>query len=84
VKWTATLRASEPLRQLCDAKAQRDFWKLIDRPQPDLPATRAVGLDVRIALGGEFLDGGVKRAHDKLICGLSAKPKQRCRFKDVE
>jgi hypothetical protein len=37
----------------------RDFWKLIDRPQPDLPAARAIGLEVRVALGGEPLDGRV-------------------------
>jgi hypothetical protein len=37
----------------------RDFWKLVNRPKLVHASTRAVGLDVHVAIGDELLDGGV-------------------------
>jgi hypothetical protein len=44
-------------------KAQRNAWKPTDRPQPNHAASRAEALDVRIAVSGELLDGGVEGVH---------------------
>ena len=50
-------------RELIEREAHRDFGKLVDWPKPDHAAARTVGLDVRIAVGGELFDGGVKWVH---------------------
>ena len=49
--------------QLLKREPHRDFGQPAHWPQPDDAASRAMALDVRVALGGELLDGGVQRVH---------------------
>ena len=52
---------------LRDGKSHRDAGKPTDRPQPRHAASRAIALDVRVALGGELLDCGTQRVHGRSI-----------------
>jgi hypothetical protein len=51
------------LGKLLKREPHRDFWKVAYWPKPNDATARAIGLDVRITLGGELLDGGVKWIH---------------------
>ena len=55
--------AAQPARESVKRKPHRDFRKLVDWPKPDHAAAGAIGLDVRIAVGGKLFEGGVKRVH---------------------
>ena len=63
----STLSAAEPARQCIEREPHRDFRKLVDWPKADHAAARAIGLDVRVALGCELLEGGVKGVHATLL-----------------
>jgi hypothetical protein len=52
----AALSAAQTFRKLRDSDAYRNARQPIYGPQPYHPASRAEALDVRIALGGEFLN----------------------------
>jgi len=56
----SSLGATEPGSQCIEREPYRDFRKLVDWPKADHAAARAIGLDVRVALGCELLEGGVR------------------------
>jgi hypothetical protein len=60
----AAIPTTKSCRELGDGEAKRDAGKPTDWPLPDHTASRAVALDVRIALSSKLFDGGVQWLHD--------------------
>src|SRR5262245_36721551 len=80
------LETAQPRRKLCDGEPHRDARKVADRPQPDRATSRAVALDVRIAVSGKLLDGGVQGVHDRSIAKrlpCRKRPARYCEFEAV-
>ena len=48
------------------------FRKPVDRPKADHAAVRDIGLDVRITVGRELLERGIKRVHSHSTNGASS------------
>ena len=56
---TTAFSAAKSLRELIEREPHRDFGKPAHWPESFYPAARAEALDVRVAVSGKLLDGGV-------------------------
>jgi hypothetical protein len=55
VKWSTALSKTEPCRKLNQCGPERDAWGPVDRSKPHHATSRAIAMDVAIAVSGKRL-----------------------------